>query len=327
MKILIRLPNWLGDVVMSTAFIRSVNELYPSAQVDIIIKTELKAIASLISGINNIHLFSKHEYPGLGGVYSFGKTLRAEKYDLFFNLPASISSATMAWATRAKKRVGFSKEGGFFLLTKVCKRPKNVHRVDEYIAILEQFVGKKITGIEVKLTTAEPIQPNNLVLVNFNSEAESRRMPPAKGIGMINILTAALPETTFAFIGSPKDVEFVDQFIVNANSPAQIKNYTGKTDIPALANLMASAKALLTTDSGPAHMANSLGIPVIVLFGAGDEKNTAPYNKTGLTILRAGRLECEPCLHNTCRLYGMPKCMKLLEEDKIIDVLKSYLSN
>src|SRR6185312_6407649 len=107
MKILIRLPNWLGDVVMSTAFVSAVRQFYPDAQVDVIIKKELGGIASLIPGINKVHLFSKQEYPALSGVYRFGKTLQAEKYDLFFCLPASLSSAVMGWATKAKKRIGF----------------------------------------------------------------------------------------------------------------------------------------------------------------------------------------------------------------------------
>jgi len=38
MKILIRLPNWLGDVVMSTAFVSAVRGLYPEASIDVIIK-------------------------------------------------------------------------------------------------------------------------------------------------------------------------------------------------------------------------------------------------------------------------------------------------
>jgi glycosyltransferase involved in cell wall biosynthesis len=103
MKILIRLPNWLGDVVMSTAFVNAVGQLYPDAQIDVIIKKELSNIASLIPGLTRIHPFSKQEFSGLGGVYRFGKKLKAEKYDLFFNLPQSLSSLVMAWATSEQK--------------------------------------------------------------------------------------------------------------------------------------------------------------------------------------------------------------------------------
>ena len=87
----------------------------------------------------------------MGGVYRFGKTLRAEKYDLFFCLPDSLSSAVMGWATGAKKRIGFGKEGRFFLLTNSYKKPANLHRVDEYLSLLEQFTGKIISERSVKL--------------------------------------------------------------------------------------------------------------------------------------------------------------------------------
>ncbi|MEO8887649.1 MAG: lipopolysaccharide heptosyltransferase II [Mucilaginibacter sp.] len=327
MKILIRLPNWLGDVVMSTAFIAAVKQLYPDALVDVIIKKELSGIAALIPGLNKIHPFSKQEYSGLGGVYRFGKSLRGEQYDLFFTLPDSISSAMMGWATGAKKRIGFGKEGGFFLLTKVCKKPVNIHRVEEYLALLEQFTGKKIDNPQVKLN-AEISNPNSKrVLINLNSEAESRRMPVVKGIDLINKLTNDFPDVTFAFIGSPKDAEYVEQFVKAADKPSQFENYAGKTDLAGLANLMAESKVLLTTDSGPAHLANSVGTPTVVLFGAGNEENTAPYNKNNSTVIRAGKLECEPCVRNTCKLYGIPKCMELLDELQIINAVSLYLKH
>ncbi len=325
MKILIRLPNWLGDVVMSTAFVAAVKQLYPDAVVDVIIKKELSSIAGLIPDINTVHSFSKKEFSGLGGVYRFGKSLKSEQYDIFFSLPDSVSSAVMGWATGAKQRVGYGKEGGFFLLTKVGKKPKNVHRVDEYIALLEQFSGIIFTNKQVKLESNKPIAYNNLVLINFNSEAESRRMPVGKSINLINLLTTAFKETTFAFIGSSKDTDHIDQIFVNAENKERIKNYSGKTDLVGLAQLMAGARALLTTDSGPAHLANSVGTPVIALFGAGNEHNTAPYNKDNLTIIRAGKLDCEPCVRNTCKLYGVPKCMKLLDEVEIINAVSTYI--
>ncbi|GAA4096997.1 glycosyltransferase family 9 protein [Mucilaginibacter panaciglaebae] len=326
MKILIRLPNWLGDVVMSTAFIGAVKQFYPTAQVDVIIKKELSSIASLIPGLNNIYSFSKDEYKGLGGVYRFGKTLRAQNYDMFFTLPDSLSAAVMGKATGAKQRIGYSKEGGFFLLTRTCKRPANVHRVDEYLSILEQLNEMPVTGRKVALNATE-IKANNLVLVNFNSEAESRRMPLDKARELLNLLTHIFPEHKFGIIGGPKDIIYVEELLQNTHSPNRIENYTGKTTLYTLANLIASARVLLSTDSGPAHLGNALGIPVIALFGAGNEQNTAPYNKSHLTVLRSGRLECEPCVRNECKLYGIPKCMQLLDDARIVNALSLYLKH
>lgn len=326
MKILIRLPNWLGDVVMSTAFIATVKELYPDALIDVILKKELSGIAMLIPGLHTIYPFSKQEYKGLGGVFRFGKNLRSEKYDLFFNLPTSLSSLVLGWATGAKKRIGFGKEGGFFMLTNSYKKPQNVHRVDEYVSLLEQFTNKSISNRQVKLAINNHAPLNkNRVLINFNSEAESRRMPLDKAKTITNVLTNTFTGITFTFIGSPKETAFIEQVIDGTENKDRIENFAGKTDLVGLVSLMAASAAVLTTDSGPAHLANSVGAPTIVLFGAGNEHNTAPYNKQGLTILRYGKLSCEPCVKNTCKLYGIPKCMQLIDELQIINTLSVYL--
>jgi lipopolysaccharide heptosyltransferase II len=324
MKILIRLPNWLGDVVMSTAFVGAVRQSYPEALIDVIIKKELGGIASLIPGVNEVHLFSKQEFPGLTGVYQFGKTLRAEKFDLFFCLPDSLSSAVMGWAIKAKKRIGFGKEGRFFLMTNTYKKPANLHRTDEYISLLEQFTGKMITERLVRLQ-AETIESNSSqVVLNFNSEAVSRRMPIEKGRQLIRALTNTFKNARFLVVGSPKEKAYVDE-LLSGTENGQIENCAGKTSLEGLCELMASSKAVLTTDSGPAHLANSLGVPAIVLFGAGNELNTAPYNKENLKVIRAGKLVCEPCVRNTCELYGIPKCMQLIDEIEIINALSLYL--
>lgn len=311
---------------MSTAFINAVRQLYPDARVDVVIKKELSSIASLIPGIDTIHSFSKDDNPGLGGVYRFGKSLRSENYDIFFTLPDSLSAAVMGKTTGAKKRVGYSKEGGFFLLTKVCRRPKNVHRVEEYLSLLGQFSGKSIGSNEVKLQ-AQLQKRSGLILLNFNSEAESRRMPLDKGKELLNLLTQTFADMQFGLIGGPKDAVYVEELLQGAADLDRISNYCGKTTLATLANLMAGAKVLLSTDSGPAHLANSVGLPVIALFGAGNEHNTAPYNADKLTVIRAGQLPCEPCVRNVCKLYGIPKCMQLLDDARIINALSVYLNH
>lgn len=326
-KILIRLPNWLGDVVMSTAFINALRQLYPNASIDVIIKKELGGIASLIPGLNKIYLFSKQEYKGLGGVYRFGKTLRAERYDVFFNLPHSLSSFVMAWATGARQRVGFNKEGGMFLLTRSFKKPVNLHRVDEYVYLLEQFTGKIITHKTIKLDAVQIGDVKETVIINFNSEASSRRMPVDKGRSIINTLTNTFKNITFLFVGSPNETAFIDELLAGLDNPDRLQNLAGKTNLKGLAETMAASKAVLTTDSGPAHLANAVGTPTVVLFGAGDETNTAPYNKQNLQVIRYGELVCEPCVRNTCKLFGVPKCMEMLNEIKIIKALSLHLNH
>jgi ADP-heptose:LPS heptosyltransferase len=232
----------------------------------------------------------------------------------------------MGWASGSIKRIGFKGEGSLLMLSDVFKRPTGVHRVDEYVSLLEQFSGKIVNNKQVTLSVNNTGEADcNQVLINFNSEAASRRMPIDKGIAIINLLTDTFKDAAFTFIGSPKEAAFIEQIIARANNPCRLKNLAGKTSLVELAGLMARSTLLLTTDSGPAHLANSVGTPVVVLFGAGNEHNTAPYNRQNLTIIRYGKLSCEPCVKNTCELYGVPKCMELIDELRIIDAMSVYL--
>jgi ADP-heptose:LPS heptosyltransferase len=231
----------------------------------------------------------------------------------------------MGWATSAKKRIGFNKEGRFFLLTNNYKKPGKLHRTDEYLNLLEQFSKRVIIERTVCLKLDPPTKDKNIVVVNFNSEATSRKMPLIKGKQIVDSLLSNFPDTVWAFVGSGKEKEHIDSILANLGNNESIINYAGKTGLQELCELFLSAKAVLTTDSGPAHLANGLGTPTIVLFGAGDEFNTAPYNKQKLTVLRAGQLDCEPCVRNTCKLYGIPKCMELIDQTQIISALRNYL--
>jgi ADP-heptose:LPS heptosyltransferase len=174
--------------------------------------------------------------------------------------------------------------------------------------------------VSLRIGKTDP-PPTNKLLINFNSEASSRRMPVDKAIHISTLLLNTFKKLNLSFIGSPKERAFIELIISGLDNSARVENLAGQTTLKELAGLMAAGTALLTTDSGPAHLANSVGTPTIVLFGAGNEDNTAPYNKQHLTVIRYGKLPCEPCVKNTCKLYGIPKCLEMIDELQIINAL------
>jgi len=324
-KILIRLPNWLGDLVMSTAFVQAINETFPGSIIDLITKKGIDSLLGNFPSHNKQYIFSKQQYKGLKGAWKFGKEIAAkEKYDLFFCLPDSLSSAVMAKATGATKRIGYKKELRSLLLTNSYNKKENVHRVEEYVDLLQQFTKTKITEVGVHLNAATTNKRNALI-ININSEASSRRLPKEKAISIISTIRKNVAEEII-LIGSEKEKPFVDEVYNSLTDKKNITNLAGQTDIPQLIELMASCKVMLTTDSGPAHLANATGLQTIVLFGAGNENNTAPYNIINRKIIRLGQLSCEPCTKNTCQRYGIPECLLRLDENIIVTAVKEKLN-
>jgi lipopolysaccharide heptosyltransferase II len=325
-NILIRLPNWLGDMVMSTAFVKAVQQQYPNASIDIIAKKGIDFLLDYFPAHNQHFIFDKEEYKGLTGAYKFGKQIKYKrKYDIFFCLPDSLSSAVMAYAVAATKKVGYKKEMRSILLSNTYQKKKGLHRVEEYVDLLQQFVNTKITIPSVELTGAAA-EKKNTVIVNINSEASSRRLPKEKAVSIINTLRNKIDET-ITLVGSNKEAVFVADVFNALENKNNITNEAGKTNLPQLVSLLGSCSVMLTTDSGPAHVANALGTPTVVLFGAGNQNNTAPFNKSHSTIIRLGQLPCEPCVSNTCKVYGTPQCLIRLDENNIAQQVIAALKN
>jgi heptosyltransferase II len=323
MNILVRLPNWLGDLIMSTAFIKALHQAYPYATIDIIVKKSLSEIADLIPSINHTYLFDKNEFSGLTGAYKFGSFIQSQKqYDLFFSLPGSFSSAVMGYASGASKRVGYRSELRNWLLTNRYQKPKNIHRVEEYIQLLQLYTGSKTNDIKVELKHSVT-KVANRVIVNCNSEASSRRLPVEKAVAVILQLQKKMPNAEWILIGSTKEKKHVDAIATHLPIDSII-NKAGSMNLKELTTLIASASLMISTDSGPAHLSGALGVPTIVLFGAGNEKNTAPYHPSLVSVVRNGTLPCEPCVKNTCK-FGEPKCLLQLDIAKIETAIQQIM--
>ena len=324
MKILVRLPNWLGDMVMSVGFIHQLPHFFPDAEISVIAKKGIHELLAFFPKTKHQFIFSKEEFKGLKGLMQFGNQInQKENFDLFFCLPDSFSAAVMGAATRAKKRIGYKKELRQLLLTHCYSKPEGLHRVEEYIQLIEHFANKKAKPAEVSLH--HRFSKKDHIVVNINSEASSRRLTVAKAAELLNLLKNSIQQKII-LIGAPKEKEFVDSVLMQLNGLSNIENLTGRTSLPELAETLASAQLMLTTDSGPAHLANALGTHTIVLFGAGKESNTAPYNKNLRNIIRLGQLSCEPCEKNICVRYEIPQCLERLDSNQIIETVKLHLS-
>lgn len=332
-------------MVMASAFVKSAHSAFPDAQIDLIVKKELAGLVPLFAPKSNVYGFSKKEYAGFSGPHRFGKEIRKQKqYDLFFCLPDSLSSAMMARATGAVQRIGFSKGINGIFFSKTLSRKKNVHRAEEYLGLLHHYLtatGHEIARLPSPLSPVIRIEDRDSfrrgaggeglaapgrksIIININSEASSRRLPAEKAVSLLNDIAAAIPNP-LVLIGSPAECDHVESIRRQLNNPQRFENIAGKTSLVALADVFANAAAVLSTDSGPAHLANATGVPTVVLFGAGNEFHTAPYNKENRTIIRLGKLSCEPCENNVCKRYGTPQCLVQLDNRQIIRALQNAI--
>jgi len=329
MNILVRLPNWLGDVVMSFAFIDALHAVYPHAAIDVIVNETVSDLPRFCHHVSAIHAYPRAAHAGLRGGCRFGRLIRARKpYDVFFCLPRSCSSTMMGLFTGSPVRIGYRTEFRRVLLTHSYPRPAGLHRVDEFLYLLRQFSGTDVPDVPVSLTrpakAGRPLPEGKNLLLNINSEAQSRTVPLEFARSVIEAIRR---EHDFNVIltGSAKDVPAVTALAQGLRPTGRIHNYAGTTDLPGLVSLVGHVDYVISTDSGLAHLANAMSKKTIVLFGAGDERRTRPYNEKNLTVIRKRGLDCAPCVSNVCR-YGRPICLSELDVAVVLEALNAFVA-
>src|SRR3990167_1649910 len=95
-KILVRLPNWLGDVVMSFPFLENLHTEFPWADILVIVKPEFLGLMGFLSFKVRTYPFDKKKYPFPFGIHKYANDMvEIFNIDLYFCLPPSFSAAFM----------------------------------------------------------------------------------------------------------------------------------------------------------------------------------------------------------------------------------------
>jgi len=321
MKILVRLPNWLGDMVMSTGFLNLLRETFPSAEITVILKKGLESLADLLPGIDKCVEFDRHNYRGLQGVSAFCREKLDEKgYDIYFSLPDSFSAAWLGFCSKSKQRSGYRGNWRNLLLTKSLKKEQGRHRAEEYAFLLSPFTDKKLelNSVRFKSDKQENFNLLPILLFNINSVAVSRRLPKNKAVEFAEKIMQDF-KIQLIFCGSTSEKEFVGSVTQNLHGSFW-QDLSGSGTLTELIEIINRADFVLTTDSGPAHLATALGKKSVVLFGAGNPHNTAPFSDKSMFI-RSRIEKCIPCVKNSCRYGAEPLCMHSLTYDDLKQAL------
>ena len=97
---------------------------------------------------------------------------------------------------------------------------------------------------------------------------------------------------------------------------------TGQTDLRRLASLISQSKLFVTNDSGPMHIANALGVPVIAIFGPTDPGTTGPFQDPAVVIKKD--TVCWPCSYRDCPFDH--RCMTAIAPEEIFAACQRFLS-
>jgi lipopolysaccharide heptosyltransferase II len=305
MKIVVRLPNWLGDTVMAVPTLAALRGAWPGAPL-----LAAGPWATVLAGQGLADVLVT--YPrAWGGRLRTADTVRRFGPDLVVVLPNSLESAVAAWYWGARRRVGFAGGGRAPLLTDAVMVPvPRPHQVDEYLVLAER-AGAAALGREPRMAApaadAEDRQAAARLLVEAG--VPPRAVSPRLGVQlgaaygpsklwpterMIELCRLASKDgTTPILLGAPDD----GPAAAAITGAVAVASLVGRDRPALLPALLAECDVLVSGDTGVAHLAAALGTPVVTLFGPTDPRLSAPR---GPGVVLTHPVPCAPCFYRAC---------------------------
>jgi heptosyltransferase-2 len=320
----------LGDTVWGTTAFEPIRELLgEKTRIDIIIKKGMRVLFENDPRIGTIFEIDHRGVPLL-----FCKTKRAvllesirQSYDLAIDLETSSHFKSLMWFLRASQKINAAPFPIEFTLGKM-------HYV-EYLrhTLMQGFPSNMCMNAEPSLFPPYNIDipaligtsQNYLCLHPGNSllahgKPALRSWPESHWRELISLITTQFPGIRIVLIGE-KSERALSEAVAEGHSA--VINMAGHTSLQQLMAILAKSQVVITTDTGPAHVAAALATPVIAIFGPSNPYDTRPFaSSKGWAVAITKNIGCNPCVETkTFDLCKDNKCMQLTLPSDVIKIL------
>ena len=344
MNILIVKLSAIGDVVHTLPSLASLRKLYPQAHITWVVE---EAAADILAGnpdLDRVIVSKRKQWIAclrrgekIGKTFreinSFLSGLRSRRYDLVIDFHGLMKSAAIVLLSGGGRRLGYDsmqEMTGLFYTEKIPE-DMNKHAVDRYLDFVRHLGGASEEPRFIIAVEEENRKKIDSLLAEGNISAE-------RGFVAVNPVafwkTKLWDESRFALLCDriARELGFAVVFTggekegaiesIRAQMREPSLNLGGRTTLRDLACLYGRAALVVTTDSGPMHIAAAAGTPVVALFGPTSPVRTGPYGR-GHEVIRAD-LTCSPCFRKEC---GTKKCMDGISVDRVFEAVRKMLDS
>ena len=344
-NILIIKLSAVGDVVHSLPFLEVLRDRFPSAMIEWVVEEDASGIVEGHPAIDQLIVFprkswlnrfiKKGQYMDVGKeVAEFIKQLKGRKYDIVVDLQGLFKSGILAFFANGTRKIALNggREGSFiFASEKVAVPDPDMHALERYLCIA-RYVGATnlVWSGQIPMNDTDKGHVNSLlgeigsgstmVAITPMAKWESKLWQSHRFSSLADTIREELGAEV-VFTGSEGDKAAIEDIL--SGMKARALNLAGKTTLKQLAYLYQKCAVVISTDTGPMHVAAAMGSPVVVaLFGPTSPSRTGPYGIKH-RVIRAG-VECGPCFKKRCDHMS---CMNKITVDMVFSTVKEVLKD
>lgn len=319
----------IGDTVLATPSLFALKRFLPHARVDVLLEDW---VAPVLDGFRHVDNVIKLERKSTASRARVARELRANRYQVVYNLHGGTTSTLLTRATGAAHRVGYRTYQYARLHNELSPSSaelwgrEKTHSVEQQLALLGW------TGVPVsdrpptELATTETAASNvtrrlesaGLIDTEFAvihpAAAFATKQWAAANFGQVadNLASRGLPVIV---ITTPNEQPIVDELNKHAETKA-----TAFMDLalPELTALLARARLFVGNDSGIAHIAAAVRTPAVVIFGSSNTAHWRPWvSNDAVAEIVLEEMECQPCHGYFCEKFAEPECIKRVPVERV----------
>lgn len=284
-KVLVIRGGRLGDLLTTARMFQAIKKTYPNCKVHVCCKRGSSIVLRENPYIDKIHFVDD------GSRWQLLKVLRAEKFDWSINcMPDSFGSMIGLWANIPQCVTTVSKLHGYLipLLSRFVKTRYSygLHQstYDHYMKLLEPLGIKPLEyGVDFfwsrgdeevvnKWLKKEGIKEKSFVIINPTAGNAIKQWPPTKFVELCNYITE---ELGLAVVLSTLNLALLERIRTAAISSDKVLDASQFT-LAQMGALCCTAKAFISSDTGPLYVAYAAGAPVVVIVGPVDPREQIP---------------------------------------------------
>lgn len=320
--VIVRLDS-VGDVLLAGPAIRAV--ALSGAEVTLLCSSVGKSAADLLPGVADTLTFDApwvHVPPPPARAAEVARLVwKLRRFDeaiiLTSRFQNSIATALLLRLAGVKRITGISDDYPGSLLDERVGVPDEAHEVQRNLAITAAagYPGGDALQLVDLPHIAQPTGP--YVVVHPGADAESRAIDPELAARVVEVL--AERGYTPVVTGAPSEAPLTSRVAGRRG-----RDLGGRTTLAELAALLHGAKAVVVGNTGPAHLAASVGTPVVSLFPP-----VVPWQKWspyGVPVVRLGdqASACADTRARECPVPGHP-CMSGVQAEDVADAVEQLV--
>ncbi len=316
-KILIIRFGAIGDVVHTTALFRAIKKLNPSVEIHYVTFYLSSTMIQNDPDLKKLWLIQNKKYNTL---WKLAKELKKEKFDLCINLQNSNRAKFLSFFTGAKKNVSYKKTFKLHAVENFWKTAKPVFKDLELPEALQIYLPEEFKQNAIKhINTSSKIIGFN---ISLSSVRQGRKWKDAYWIELAEKLIKLDDNIEIILVGIKDDLELANKI---SDLSDKVKSFCGKLSLSESAALMSHCNLLISSDTGPLHIATALNVKTIGLYGAAPVSRTGPYGPLANVLFSKDR-ECIPCNRRKCNIIETSDssfpCMNDITPDMVLDCIK-----